>query len=188
MWKLPKVAPSAFGERTVFRIAIESSAQVQQVFLDIMHMASKGQLQGLMDKLVKGYKLSLLATGDAQRVREQLVGGIQTRSEKVEIFSDTQKQRQSEIKKLKKEGFQESRFSNQRMNLLERGNYKSNQSNRNPFPNSYNSYQGKRQANQRKMTKGNVKGKRFFQKWGNNTMEKDKSDEEMDNKDPENHI
>ncbi|KAA6400589.1 MAG: hypothetical protein EZS28_003884 [Streblomastix strix] len=188
MWKLLKVAPSAFGERTVFRIAIESSAQVQQVFLDIMHMASKGQLQGLMDKLVKGYKLSLLATGDAQRVREQLVGGIQTRSEKVEIFSETQKQRQSEIKKLKKEGFQESRFSNQRMSQLELGNYKSNQSNRSPFLNSNNSYQGKRQANQRKMTKGNVKGKRFFQKWGSNMMEKDKSDEEMDNKDPENHI
>ncbi|KAA6354648.1 MAG: hypothetical protein EZS28_049825 [Streblomastix strix] len=47
-----------------------------------MHIASKDQLQGLMDKLVQGYKLSLLATGDAQRVREQLVGGIQTRSEK----------------------------------------------------------------------------------------------------------
>ncbi|KAA6379656.1 MAG: hypothetical protein EZS28_024820 [Streblomastix strix] len=141
-----------------------------------------------MDKLVKGYKLSLLATVNAQRVREQLVGGIQTRSEKVEIFSDTQKQRQSEIKKLKTVGFQESRFSNQTMILLEQGNYKSNQSNRNPFPNSYNSYQGKRQANQRKMTKRNVKGKRFFQKWGSNRMEKDKLDEEMDNKDPENDI
>ncbi|KAA6356940.1 MAG: hypothetical protein EZS28_047533, partial [Streblomastix strix] len=132
--KLPKVAPSAFGQTPMFRIAIESSAKVQYVFLDIMHKASQGQLQGLMGKLIKGYKLSLLVTSDAHRVREQLVGGIQTRSEKVEIFSETQKQRQSEIKKLKKDGFQESRFSNQRQNPLERVNYRNNQNNRNFFP------------------------------------------------------
>ncbi|KAA6394407.1 MAG: hypothetical protein EZS28_010065 [Streblomastix strix] len=142
----------------MFHIAIESSAQIQQVFLDIMLMVSQGQLQGLTGKFVKGYKLSLLATGNTLRVRENIVEGIQTRSENVEILSDIQKQRQSKFKKLKKEGFQDSRFSNQRQNPLERVNYRTNQNNHNSFPSNYNQYQSKRQINQRKMIKGNVKG------------------------------
>ncbi|KAA6370907.1 MAG: hypothetical protein EZS28_033567 [Streblomastix strix] len=93
---------------------------IQHVFLDLMFQLGLGKTESFMEKLIDGYKLALLATGEAQNVREQL-SGVYAKPDTTEIYSETTKQRMTENKKLKEGNFRPSRFSGFRSNQLKLG-------------------------------------------------------------------
>ncbi|KAA6336856.1 MAG: hypothetical protein EZS28_052838, partial [Streblomastix strix] len=107
LWKVPYIAPLAYGERLqIVRNSVESSSAIQHVFLDLLLSIGIGNTEKLIDKLVDGYRLSLVATSEAQQVREQLAGGVFERPDKVEIYSETTKAKMVENSKIKKAKFQ----------------------------------------------------------------------------------
>ncbi|KAA6401347.1 MAG: hypothetical protein EZS28_003121 [Streblomastix strix] len=73
LWKVQFVAPPAYGEQMlVSRNAVESAAMIQHVFLELMFQLDLGKTESFMEKLIDGYILALLATGEAHKVREKL--------------------------------------------------------------------------------------------------------------------
>ncbi|KAA6395824.1 MAG: hypothetical protein EZS28_008647 [Streblomastix strix] len=89
LWNVAYVAPSAYGEQiSIARNAVESTAMQQYVFLDLMFQLGLNKTENFMDNLVDGYRLSLLAIGDAQKVREQLTGAF-SKPDTLEIYSET---------------------------------------------------------------------------------------------------
>ncbi|KAA6358620.1 MAG: hypothetical protein EZS28_045853 [Streblomastix strix] len=122
--KVPCIAPLAYGERLrIVRNSVESSSAIQHVFLDLLPNIGIGNTEKLKDKLVDGYRLSLIATSEAQQVREQLAGGVFERPDKVEIYSETTKARMVENSKIRKQNFRFPSFSFH--NNLERVNLRS---------------------------------------------------------------
>ncbi|KAA6364634.1 MAG: hypothetical protein EZS28_039840, partial [Streblomastix strix] len=111
LWKVPFVAPPAYGEQMLMsRNAVESASMIQHVFLDLIFQLGLGKTESFMEKLIDGYKLALLATGEAQNVCEQL-SGVYTKPDTTEIYSETTKQRMTGNKKLKEVNCRPSRFS-----------------------------------------------------------------------------
>ncbi|KAA6390617.1 MAG: hypothetical protein EZS28_013853 [Streblomastix strix] len=121
LWKVPYVSPPAYGEKLVaIRNTVEDAGALQHVFLDLMYQIALGRSDHLTDKLVDGYKLALLATGDAQRIREQTTGGAFGKPDKSEILSETTKQKMNEQRKIKKGNFNLPHSGNSRFNSSER--------------------------------------------------------------------
>ncbi|KAA6360300.1 MAG: hypothetical protein EZS28_044173, partial [Streblomastix strix] len=119
--KVLQVSLPAYGEKLVaIRNAVEDVGALQHVFLDLMYQIALGRSEHLMDKLVDGYKLALLATGEAQRIREQTTGGTFGKPDKSEILSETTKQKMNEQRKIKKGNFNLLRSGNSRFNSSER--------------------------------------------------------------------
>ncbi|KAA6366246.1 MAG: hypothetical protein EZS28_038227, partial [Streblomastix strix] len=109
-----------YGEKLVaIRNTVEGAGALQHVFLDLMYQITLGRSEHFMDKLVDRYKLALLATGDAQRIREQTTGGTCVKPDKSEILSETTKQKMNEQKKMKKGNFNLPRSGSSRFNSSE---------------------------------------------------------------------
>ncbi|KAA6399723.1 MAG: hypothetical protein EZS28_004755 [Streblomastix strix] len=71
--KVPFIRTSAYGERfPIVLNAIESSGDILHVFPDLLLNVAIGNTKWLIDKQIDGYKLSILATSDAQLIREQI--------------------------------------------------------------------------------------------------------------------
>ncbi|KAA6384854.1 MAG: hypothetical protein EZS28_019617 [Streblomastix strix] len=94
LWKVPFIAPLAYGERfPIVRNAIESSGAIQHVFLDLLRNVAVGNTGELIDKLIDRYKLTVLAKSDVQLLREQMAGIARNRS----IWSGQTRERNKEI-------------------------------------------------------------------------------------------
>ncbi|KAA6402522.1 MAG: hypothetical protein EZS28_001954 [Streblomastix strix] len=121
LWKVPYVYLSTYGGKLVAkRNTVEDTEALQHVFLDLMYQIALGRNEHLMDKLVDGYKLALLATSDAQRIREQTTGGTFVKPDKSEILSETTKQKMNEQRKIKKKNFNLPISDSNRFNSSER--------------------------------------------------------------------
>ncbi|KAA6363071.1 MAG: hypothetical protein EZS28_041403 [Streblomastix strix] len=128
LWKVYYIAPLAYGERLqIVCNSVESSSAIQHVFLDLLLSIGIRNTEKLMDKLVDGYRLSLIATSEAQQVREQLAGGVFERLDKVEIYSETTKAKTVENSRIIKQNFRFFRFSSH--SNSERVNQRSRQTN-----------------------------------------------------------
>ncbi|KAA6371733.1 MAG: hypothetical protein EZS28_032740, partial [Streblomastix strix] len=107
LWKVPFIAPAAYGERfPIVRNAIKSSGAIQHVFLDLLLNIAIGNTEKLIDQLIDGYKQSVLATSDAQLIREQVAGGVHEKPDRIEIYSDTTKTKMTENRKISQSNFQ----------------------------------------------------------------------------------
>ncbi|KAA6372734.1 MAG: hypothetical protein EZS28_031738 [Streblomastix strix] len=94
LWKVSYVSSLAYGEKLVaIRNTVEEAGALQHVFLDLMYQIALGRSEHLIDKQVNGYKLVLLATSNAQRIRVQTTGGTFVKPDKSEILSQTTKQK-----------------------------------------------------------------------------------------------
>ncbi|KAA6390400.1 MAG: hypothetical protein EZS28_014073 [Streblomastix strix] len=123
------------------------------------------QLHG---KLVDGYKLSLLATGEAWKVREQLNGAF-SKFDILEIYSETTKLKMAENKKLIEGNFRMSRFSSYRQNQMKW-----------VFMNLIMKVSNQR--SRREIFNGRLKGFRFGRKWKDNNTKLEMNSEEADDK------
>ncbi|KAA6393914.1 MAG: hypothetical protein EZS28_010557 [Streblomastix strix] len=168
---IPNVTPSTYGEKyTPAKYAVESCTAIQHAILKLLQQVATNDVDNLIEGLVDTYKLALLATGDAQTVRENMVGNTQQRPAKFEVYSATSKKRLGEIKKMQGQDFQISRFSRQyQNNQLGRGNQKT-------FRRTAIYQKGKGQG------QGAPKGKDFKRGWRYNKQQ-DKSDDEPPNQD-----
>ncbi|KAA6357023.1 MAG: hypothetical protein EZS28_047449, partial [Streblomastix strix] len=101
---------------------VESSAAVQSgIYKQVISIAA-GKTENLFEGLLNTLEASLVATGEAQAVREGQLDGIQQRTTQEEIISDTSRKRFTERNKVSKEVFGKSRSRFQRFGLG-RGNY-----------------------------------------------------------------
>ncbi|KAA6380717.1 MAG: hypothetical protein EZS28_023755 [Streblomastix strix] len=139
---------------------------LQHVFLDLMFQLGLNKTENFMDKLVDSYRLSLLAIGEAQKVRGQLAGAF-SKLDTLEIYSETKRQKMAENKKLKEENFRMYRFSGYRSNQMKRGFMNQNK-------------QFSNQQRQRRIVKVGLKGFRLGRKWKDNNNKMDKNSEEAD--------
>ncbi|KAA6383700.1 MAG: hypothetical protein EZS28_020771 [Streblomastix strix] len=160
IWKVPNVSPPVYQERSVvIRNAVEDAGSLQHVFLDLMFQIALGRSDQLMDKVVDGYKLALLTTGDAQRIRENTTGGTFNKPDKSEILSETTKQKLNEQRKIKKANFNIPRSGSSKVSQSERVSQSWN--NQRPvqgFP------------KQRKAVQGGQKGFKANYKWNSNNQ------------------
>ncbi|KAA6361052.1 MAG: hypothetical protein EZS28_043421, partial [Streblomastix strix] len=171
LWNVAYVAPSAYGEQmSIARNVVEQTAMLQHAFLDLVFQLGLNKTENFINKLFDGYRLSLLATGEAQKVREQLVGAF-SKPDTLEIYSETTRQKMAENKKLKEANFRMTRFSGYRSNQMKRGFMNQNK-------------QVSNQQRQRGIVKGGLKGFRFGRKWkdNNNNNKMEKNSEEADDK------
>ncbi|KAA6326577.1 MAG: hypothetical protein EZS28_053932, partial [Streblomastix strix] len=93
---------------------LRSSGAVQNVFLDLLLNVAIGNTEKLIDKLIDGYKLSVLAASEAQLIREQMAGGVHEKPDRIEIYSDTTKTKMAENRKISQSNFKFPRFSSQK--------------------------------------------------------------------------
>ncbi|KAA6372472.1 MAG: hypothetical protein EZS28_032001 [Streblomastix strix] len=150
---------SQMEKLVAIRNTVEDAGASQHVFLDLMYQIALGRSEHLMDKLVDSYKLALLATGDAQGIRDQTTGGTFGKPDKSEILSETTKQKMNEQRKIKKGNFNLPRSGNSRFNSSERVTQNQN---------------SKRQIlgfpRQNGVGLGKQKGFKFNNRWNNNNQ------------------
>ncbi|KAA6376420.1 MAG: hypothetical protein EZS28_028053 [Streblomastix strix] len=160
LWKVPYVSPPAYGEKLVaIRNTVEDVGALQHLFLDLMYQIALGRSEHLVDKLVDGYKLALLATGDAQRIRGQTTEGIFVKPDKSDILSKTTKQKMKQQRKIKKGNFNLPRSGNSRFNSSERVTQNQNSQRQIlGFP------------RQKGVGQGNQKGVKFNNRWNSNNQ------------------
>jgi hypothetical protein len=91
IWKTPVIqTATAFGEKGLYaKLAVDSNIAVQHALLGLLQDAACGKTDNYMKKLINIYRLSLLATGDAQRMRENLLGINAQKLQKEEVLSET---------------------------------------------------------------------------------------------------
>ncbi|KAA6401216.1 MAG: hypothetical protein EZS28_003260 [Streblomastix strix] len=173
LWKILYIAPLSYGERLqIVRNSVQSSSAIQHLFLDLLLSIGIENTEKLMDKLVDGYRLALVASSEAQQVREQLAGGVFERLDKVEIYSETTKAKMVENSKIRKQNFRFPRFSSH--NNLVWVNQRSRQADTNQI---------------RRKGQGQLKGN-GFKRWNSfkksSNMDKDPNMQQME--DPEKRI
>ncbi|KAA6353337.1 MAG: hypothetical protein EZS28_051136 [Streblomastix strix] len=106
--KIQSKAMNNLLKLVAIRNTVDDVRALQQMFFD------------LMDKLIDGYKLAFLATGDTQRIREHTTGGTFVKLDKSEILSETIKQKMNDQRQIKKGNSNLRRFPISRFNSSER--------------------------------------------------------------------
>ncbi|KAA6404041.1 MAG: hypothetical protein EZS28_000441 [Streblomastix strix] len=121
IWKVLNISPPVYQERSVvIRNAMEHAGSLQHEFLDQIFQIALGRSDQLMDKVVDGYKLAFLTTGDAKRIWENTKGGTFNKPNKLENLSETTKQKLNEQRKIKQANFNIPRSGSNKINQSER--------------------------------------------------------------------
>ncbi|KAA6384851.1 MAG: hypothetical protein EZS28_019621 [Streblomastix strix] len=110
-----------------FKRRIKTSEANKNLLQDPLLNVAVGFTEKLIDMLIDGYKLSVLATSEAQQMKEQRVGGIHEKLDRVEIYSDTTKTKTVENRKIQQSNFMFPRFSNKKLFNLECTNQRTKQ-------------------------------------------------------------